>query len=126
MRIFKTKLFSKDARAEGLSDAVLQNAIKEITEGLVDAYLGGNVVKKRIAVGGKGKSGGIRTILAYKGPTESVFCIYVFAKNEIENITSQQLKELKLLAKFLLGKNQNELNKALELGELTELVDGGN
>ena len=33
-------------------------------QGLIDADLGGGVVKKRIALPGKGKSGGSRTIVA--------------------------------------------------------------
>lgn len=66
MRIFKTRAFARDARAEGLTDKCLLEAVKEIQMGLVDAVLGGNLVKKRIAVGGKGKKGGVRAILVYK------------------------------------------------------------
>ncbi|MBS1993502.1 MAG: type II toxin-antitoxin system RelE/ParE family toxin [Cyanobacteria bacterium SZAS LIN-3] len=47
-----------------------------------DANLGGNLVKKRVAVGGRGKSAGLRTILVYKASAENVLCIYVFAKSE--------------------------------------------
>ena len=64
MEIFKTKTFARWARKEGLKDAVLRNAVDEIQAGLVDANLGGGLVKKRVARTGSGKSGGHRTLLA--------------------------------------------------------------
>jgi hypothetical protein len=49
MRIFKTRLFAKWARKEKLTDRLLQQAIHEMEQGLLDADLGGCVYKKRIA-----------------------------------------------------------------------------
>ena len=66
MRVFKNKVFSKWAAKEGLDDAALLAAVEEMERGLIDADLGGHVVKKRVAIGGRGKSGGARTLLAYK------------------------------------------------------------
>ena len=66
MYIFKTKAFSKWAEDEGLPDELLKLAVNEIEQGLVDAKLGGNLYKKRIATSSKGKSGGFRTLLAFK------------------------------------------------------------
>jgi hypothetical protein len=66
MLIFKTKTFTKNAASEGLTDEALKKAIAEIEQGLVNAVLGGNLIKKRVAVGSRGKSGGLRTIMAYK------------------------------------------------------------
>ncbi len=66
MNIYKNKVFDKWATKEGIDDEALLNAVKEIERGLFDANLGGNIVKKRVAVGGRGKSGGVRTLLAYQ------------------------------------------------------------
>ncbi|MDR9468349.1 type II toxin-antitoxin system RelE/ParE family toxin, partial [Marinospirillum sp.] len=66
MQVFKNKPFSKWAAREGLSDTALQVAIEEIARGLVDAELGGHIFKKRVAIGDRGKSGGVRTLLAYR------------------------------------------------------------
>lgn len=55
MRIFKNKAFTKWAEKEGLNDDALQIAVDEMERGLIDADLGGHVVKKRVAVGGRGK-----------------------------------------------------------------------
>ena len=64
VRVFKTKFFSKWASKEGLADKFLEAAVGEVEDGLVDAHLGGQLVKKRVAMPGKGKSGSTRTILA--------------------------------------------------------------
>ena len=64
MRIFKNKAFNKWADKEGLSDGALRIAVDEMECGLIDADLGGHLMKKRVAVGGRGKSGGVRTLLA--------------------------------------------------------------
>jgi len=50
MRIFKSKKFAKLAKAAGLSDDALKDAISEVQKSLVDVELGGNLVKKRVAV----------------------------------------------------------------------------
>ena len=121
MRIFKTKAFVKSAKKERLTDVALKNAIKEIQQGLVDAYLGSNLIKKRIAIGGKGKSGGLRTILVYQDSIKNVFCVYVFSKNERENVTLKQLDQLRLLADFLLSRTAKQLEEALKAGEIQEV-----
>lgn len=66
MRVFKNKAVSKWAAKEGLTDKALLEAVGEMERGLIDADLGGHVVKKRVALAGRGKSGGARTFLAYK------------------------------------------------------------
>lgn len=64
MRALKTRWFARWARREGVTDAALRKAVGEMSHGLVDAVLGGGLVKQRIARPGAGKSGGLRTLLA--------------------------------------------------------------
>ena len=63
-RVFKTRQFSKWMRKTDLSDDVLCLAVREMVSGLVDADLGGDVLKKRVALPGRGKRGGVRTLVA--------------------------------------------------------------
>lgn len=79
MRVFKNKAFSKWATKEGLGDETLLAAVDEMECGLIDADLGGHVVKKRVALAGRGKSGGVRTLLAYKVGNKAFF-VYGFTK----------------------------------------------
>jgi len=53
-------------RKVGLTDAMLRVAVEEMSRGLIDASLGGHIVKKRVARTGFGKRGGYRTIVAKK------------------------------------------------------------
>ena len=101
-RIFKTPDFVTWAKDEGVNDKALLDAVKEIEAGLIDANLGGNVIKKRVAREGQGKSGGFRTLLAFKSQDKSFF-MFGFAKNERENISVKEKAALKAMAKeFLL------------------------
>ncbi len=122
MRIFKTGIFKKWADKEGLDDDSLKMAIKEMEEGLVDVVLGGNVYKKRIGLQGRGKSSGVRTLLAFK-IEERAFFIYGFAKNERTNIKADELKALKAYTKELFGYSDLALNKAIETKILIEVND---
>ena len=48
-RVFKTRTFARWSRRAALPDQTLCAAVEEIAAGLVDADLGGNVLKKRVA-----------------------------------------------------------------------------
>lgn len=120
MRIFKTRQFSKWADDEGLIDESLKDAVNEITQGLVDAKLGGSVYKKRIGIAGRGKRGGVRTLLAYVEGDRSVF-MYGFAKNQRENISKEEKQALKDLAKVYLAYSDVGLKKAIKAKILIEV-----
>mgnify|MGYP003497459233 FL=1 len=77
-----------------------------------------------IALPGRGKRGGARTLVAYRSG-QSVFFMYGFPKNERANIESDALKALRLLAKELLGYSGQGLARAVEAGELIEVSDNG-
>ena len=63
MRIFKTKWFARYVRQERISDHGLRDAIERAERGLVDADLGGGVIKQRVARAGQGRSGGYRMLI---------------------------------------------------------------
>jgi hypothetical protein len=120
MAIYKTRLFARWARKEGLGDKALCQAVEEMSQGLFEANLGGNLFKKRIARPGQGKSGGFRTIVATNLKSRWFF-VYGFAKNERDNIDDDEEAALKKLAASLLTMAQQALAKALEAGEVTEV-----
>jgi hypothetical protein len=124
MRIFKNKAFNKWANKEGVGNDSLRAAVDEMERGLIDADLGGHVVKKRVALGGRGKSGGTRTLLAYK-IGDKAFFVYGFAKNVRANINTDELKALKHLAKELLSYSDKTLSEAILHGVLIEVEKDG-
>ena len=115
MRIFKSRAFNKWAAKERVSDQALIGAV---------ADLGSCLYKKRVAVGGKGKSGGVRTLLAFK-LGDKAFFIYGFAKNTRANIKQNEEKALKRYAAVLLGYSDKELNQAVAAGALIEVKGNG-
>lgn len=70
VRIFKIKSFVRYAQRAEITDRVLCTAIEHAERGLIDADLGGNVIKQRIARPGQGQSKGYRAIIAYKYQNE--------------------------------------------------------
>lgn len=122
MRIFKTKLFARFARSERISGQSLVEAVKRARRGLVDADLGGGVIKQRIARLGQGRSGGYRVLIAYRQGTRSVF-LYGFAKSERANIEDDELATARDIAKGWLEASQAQIAEAIENGLIQEVQD---
>lgn len=121
MRVFKSKHFSRYAKKEGIENTALANAIREIEAGLVDAVLGGGLVKKRVAREGSGKSSGYRTIIAFSSGQRSLF-LYGFAKSDRDNIESDELRELRKLSQIFLALKDEEITSALEIDRIEEIA----
>ena len=120
LQVFATKTFSRWMRKNKVTQEDLLDAAQEMVNGLIDADLGGYVVKKRLALHGRGKSSGARTIVATKFG-ERWFFLFGFEKNERSNIDSDELKSLQQLALTLLSFEPSQLTNAVIAGELIEL-----
>ena len=119
-RILKTRTFNRWLRKTLLTDAALLKAIDEMQQGLVDADLGGNLYKKRVALPGRGKSGSTRTLIATNRQNRWFF-MFGFEKNDKENITQAELAYLQEVAQIFLGYSSDELQLAIDKGELLEV-----
>ena len=73
MRIFKTKGLVRYARRQRIDNTSLREAIERASRGLIDADLGGGVIKQRVARVGRGRSGGHRMLVAYRAGSRAVF-----------------------------------------------------
>ena len=120
--IYKTRHFNRWARKADLPDQALYRAVLEIRQGLVDADLGGGIIKKRIALPGHGKRGSTRTLLATNRNDRWVF-VYGFEKNERANISDNELEALKLLADDLLAMTETQISEAIIKGSLLEVLN---
>ena len=121
MRIFETKWFARFARKEKIEGGRLREAIARAEQGNIDAELGGNLIKQRVAREGQGRSGGYRAVIAYHTKTRSAF-LYGFAKNQLQNISADDLEDIKRTAKRFLSMNDEELEKAVAASELIEVT----
>jgi hypothetical protein len=101
VRIFKNKWFARLAAAEDIDDRALRRAIEDAEKGLVDADLGGGVIKQRIARQGQGAAGGYRSVILYRKGLKAFF-VFGFAKGRMDNIGKGELRGFKKLAKVML------------------------
>lgn len=121
-RIFKTRYFARWMRKTELSDEALYSAVIEMTHGLIDADLGGGILKKRVGLSGRGKRGGVRTLVATNKGNRWIF-VYGFEKNDRANISDGELEALRDIAAELLARTVKQLDEALLDGSLTEICD---
>lgn len=123
MQVLKLKAFARFQRRERVSDDTLARAIERMEQGLVDADLGGGLVKQRIARPGQGKSGGFRTIIAYRHGKRAVF-LFGFAKNERANLDDDELAYWQRVGKVYLGLDDDGVVLAIAADELMEIPYG--
>ena len=121
MRVFKSRPFTRFAIKSGISDTALCKAVMDAEQGLIDADLGGGVIKQRVARRGQGKSGGFRTMILFKAGTRAFF-VHGFAKNERDNINDDELTAFKKLAEKMLNYKDTELTEAVNKNTLTEII----
>ena len=121
--MFKTKAFVRFARRMRIADASLREAVRRAEQGLIDADLGGGVIKQRVARPGQGRSGGFRVLIAYRAKARSVF-LFGFAKSERENIEADELATLREIASAWFEADGKTIARAISGGLLQE-VDYG-
>lgn len=120
MRVFKTKPFVRFTDGERIDDAALLEAVDRAASGLVDADLGGGVIKQRIARPGQGRSGGFRSIVLFRRGDRAIFA-YGFAKNARDNIRRDELRAFRRLAEQMFALTDKDLSKAMANGTIVEV-----
>jgi len=120
VQVLKTKGMIRFARRERISDSRLLEAIQRIELGLIDADLGGGLIKQRVAREGQGRSGGYRVIIGYRVAHRAVL-LFGFAKNERENIEPAELATLREAGSAWLSAMPKQIAKAIEDGVLQEI-----
>ena len=115
-----TRFFHRWADDEGLTAEVLVRAVRELENGLSDGDLGGGIIKKRVRVGGRGKSGGARVLLATNRRDRWIFT-YGILKNQRANISHSELVALRELSRDLLALTEEQLNDRTRAKILIEI-----
>ncbi|HWN79754.1 MAG TPA: type II toxin-antitoxin system RelE/ParE family toxin [Bradyrhizobium sp.] len=122
MRIFKTRALARFAKREAISDESLVVAIETAKRGLIDANLGGGLIKQRVARPGQGKRGGFRMLIGFR--SDRAIFLFGFAKNERENIDDQQLTTLREIVASWFAADDKKIAQALKDGLLIEVKHG--
>jgi len=120
LRIFKTKDFSRLARQQRIGDGQLVEAVKRADRGLIDADLGGGLIKQRVPRPGQGRSGGYRVLLAFRFEARAIF-LYAFAKSERENVEPDGLRYWREVAATYLKLDETRLVRLVTQHKLFEV-----
>ncbi|OFZ69166.1 MAG: hypothetical protein A2Z01_05155 [Betaproteobacteria bacterium RBG_16_58_11] len=121
-RIYKTRSFVRWMRKTELTNEALRHAVREMASGLIDADLGGHVIKKRVALPGRGKRGSTRTLVA-TNRDDKWFFVFGFEKNERANVTPDELVALQLMALDLLKLSAPQLDQFVAEGKIEDISD---
>ena len=122
MRVFKNAWFERFSRKQKIQDAALRDAIHRVEQGLVDADLGGGVIKQRVARPGQGRSGGYRSLILYR-QAHRAFFVYGFAKSQQANINDEEEAAFKKAARQLLELTDQQLATLIRNGQFFEVDD---
>jgi len=119
-RIFKTRPFARWMRKNRLKDTSLRKAVREVQDGLIDARLGGTLLKQRITLPGHGKRGSARSIVATRMAGVWVF-LFGFNKNERDSLDPDELEALRGIAEIYLSLDAAQLDLLARTDELSEV-----
>jgi hypothetical protein len=120
VRIFKNRWFEKFALKQEMSDAALIKAIDRAEVGLIDADLGGGIIKQRVARKGEGKSGGYRTVVAFRSGDRALF-LFGFAKSDRASLSTAELAEFRAIGRAFLKAKAPDVERAVAKGVLSEV-----
>jgi hypothetical protein len=124
LKVYKTKEFARFARRESIDDRRLFEAADRAGRGLIDADLGGGLIKQRIARVGQGRRGGYRALAAFKAEARAVF-IYGFAKNEHNNIGPDELEFWRRIAVTYVSMSAAQFTALVSSREVIEVNVNG-
>jgi hypothetical protein len=122
VRIFKTKWLTRFARREAIADHSLREAIERAGRGLIEADLGGDLIKLRVARQGQGRSGGYRMLVAYRAQGRAVF-LFGFAKSDQENIGPTELLSFREIAADWMAADDSRIREKIVDGTIKEIED---
>lgn len=124
MKVFKNAWFGRFARKEKISADALWEAVDRAERGLIDADLGGGIIKQRIPRPGSGKSGGYRSVLLYRRG-EKAFFVFGFPKSAQDSIRDDEEEQFKKAAKVILALSDEQILKWVDSGQLQEVSRNG-
>ena len=116
--------FDRFARKNNIAIAELLAVINRTEKGLIDASLGGHIIKQRIARPQQGRSKGYRSIIVYQQSTKAFF-VYGFAKGDKDNITASEEAVFKTMAPYLLSLSATQLQQLIKQGDFKEIGHEG-
>jgi len=110
VELIETSIFTKQITAL-LTDEVYGHFQAQLVKIRSWAHLsgGGGIRKIRLAVGGRGKSGGARVIYFWAVRQDVILLIFAYAKNDTADLTPKQIVKLAKLVKEEFGNETRDV-----------------
>ena len=97
----------------------MREAVARADKGQIDADVGGEVIKQRIARPGRGRSRGYRTIIFRRDA--KAFFVYGFSKSRRANINDDEEEQFKEAPKHVRALTEKQLAGLLKRGDFMEV-----
>lgn len=120
LKVFMNSWFERFAKKERLDQSALWAAVRRAEEGSIDANLGGQVIKQRVARAGEGKSGGYRTVILYRKGHRAFF-VYGFSKSGRANLEDDEERAFKKMANHVLNLSDSQVEQLIKLRKFKEV-----
>lgn len=121
MKVYKNSWFGRFARKEKIWDDALWDAVERAERGQIDADLGGEVIKQRIARPGSSKSKGYRSVVLFR-KGEKAFFVYGFPKNKRDNMRDNEKEQFKKMARYVLSLTDEQLSQLIANEQFEEVI----
>ena len=120
LSVYKNKPFARFAKKANITDADLWKAARLANQGVIDANLGGGVIKQRIARTWEGKSGVSRSIILFKKNDRAVY-VHGFEKKDVANIKPDELEAFRKYAEVYLAYSKAKMAQLIDDGALFQV-----
>jgi hypothetical protein len=117
-----TRWFARWAKKEHISDEMLKKSINDLGDKLSTVSLGSGLYKVRMASCGSGKSSSYRTIVIFR-KDDRVLMVYGFAKSKQDNLSKEDLKKFKALARDFLSLLEDDIELLIQENEYFYIGD---
>ncbi|MBU3694341.1 MAG: type II toxin-antitoxin system RelE/ParE family toxin [Rhodocyclaceae bacterium] len=112
--------FARFARKHSIGAQELNDAVHRALSGLIDADLGGGVIKQRLPRPGEGRARGYRLIMLFSAGQRSVF-VYGYTKSNLDNIGPHEQSQFRKMARHVLELTETQLDRLVANHQFEEV-----
>ena len=107
-------------RKARIGDSALVGVVERAERGIVDADLGGGLVKLRVGRPNEDRRNGFRTIVAFRAG-ERAFFLAAYGKNELSAVGERTERDLRAKGRALQALSDGEIDELKVAGHLREV-----
>jgi len=122
MNLYKTRSFARIAARVGITGAALKKSAEEISQGLIQADLGGQVFKQRVPLLWRGQRGGGRIVVAISPRADLYIFVHCYLAKDQDNIAPGEEDAFRELGRIYSNLSAEDMEAAVISGLLEEIT----